>query len=138
MKIGIVSASLLIVSASCCALSAEDKPEKPPADLLARCRKLLDSQIAVRDAAAKRDEAAIAKLSAEQKAIIADATEVVASLKKDDAAVAFTKVFEGALADIKRVRIRLDAGDVGAATQRIEDEIIAVLTEMIHALKTKG
>ena len=138
MKIGIVSASLLIVSASCCALSAEDKPEKPPADLLARCRKLLDCQIAVRDATPKRDESAIAKLSAEQKAIIADATEVVASLKKDDAAVAFTKVFEGALADIKRVRIRLDAGDVGAATQRIEDEIIAVLTEMIHALKTKG
>ncbi len=137
MYLRIVSLSLFFVSASRCALPAEDKPEKLPDLLLARCQKLLDAQTAVRDATAKLDTAAIAKLSAKQKAIVAEATEVLASLKKDNAAVAFTKVFEGLLADMKRVRIRLDAGDVGAATQKLEDEIIATLKEMIHALKTK-
>ena len=124
MNIVIVSASLLVAAHA-------DPTERTLAE---RLHHLLDSQSAVRNATAKLDKAAAAKVSAKQNAIIAESTAILAKLKGDASAVAFSEVFAAVLADMKRVQTRLAKADGGKATQALEEAIIGTLKEMIHAL----
>jgi hypothetical protein len=72
-----------------------------------------------------------ARLSEQQKAVLAEATNIIEALKAEGTAVALTEVFEALRDEMKRAQERLEKGEVGPATQDIEQDIIDALKEMI-------
>jgi hypothetical protein len=124
----------------------EKKIEGLLATLEARCKKMISMQIAVYDGTKglhkiiedhaektprAEDKQILVKLSEKQRAIIAEATKAIEILQVEGAAVAFPEVFKVLREDMKRVQECLQMGDVGSATQAIEQDIIDALKEMI-------
>jgi hypothetical protein len=106
------------------------------------CHKMLDIQIAVNKETRRLSKAADSKqaairLSSRVKEATGDATKVIDLIEADGSAVAFAEVFRELREDLKRVQKRLEAGDVGKATQAIQQDIVETLREMIEAL-TRG
>lgn len=141
--------SLLAVLAFSPTSLRADKPEKPPADLAARCRKMHDLQVALTDGTKALHKAidgtpdkkprpedlrAALKLADSAKAIVAEATGAIEMLEKDGSAVAFVEVVKALREDLRRVQARLEKGEVGTVTQAIEKDSLDTLKEMIRAL----
>lgn len=165
MKVRVFLATLLAAAISVFTLAAgkqqatpddpnqvnrEEEHQRPLTDLLDRCQKMLDMQVAVYEGTERlhkiiegarhkkprpEDERASRKLSDKQKAIVVLATKAIDMLEADGAAVAFPEVFRLLRDDMKRVQRCLEMCAVGVTTQAIEKDIIDTLEEMIAATK---
>jgi len=129
----------------------EEELERLLAALEARCKKMLEMQIAVRDStvathkamlshpgddnALRADRQASLKLSDHEKDIITEANKAIQMLEEEGSAVAFPEVFQQVREDMKHVQRRLEIADVADVTQAVENDIIASLKEMIEALQ---
>src|SRR5262249_45439658 len=83
----------------------------------------------------RADQQSANKLSDKEEEIIREANNAIRILSAEGSAVAFPVVFEDVRSDMINVSRRLRATDVRLFTQRIENDIIATLKEMIEALK---
>jgi hypothetical protein len=115
----------------------------------ARCAKMLAMQIDVYNATQTIDKGIIAKngvkeTADQQKAqqqgdkegeIVGEADRALKLLESEGSAVAFAKVLEEVRQDMIAVQRRLAQTYVDKNTQQIEEEIIAMLKDMIDALK---
>jgi hypothetical protein len=128
----------------------EEELERLLAALEARCRKMLDMQVAVLAGteqthksiqaradkkAAREDQQNALRLSDQEKDIILEANKAIQMLEEEGSAVAFPEVFQQVREDMKHVQRRLEIADVAEVTQAVEKDIIASLQEMIEALK---
>jgi hypothetical protein len=124
--------------------------ETEPEQVLVHCRKLLDAMTAVHDSTKslhKRIEdtadkkprpeelKAARELAGNVEASARVATKAIELLEADGSAVAILEVLRGVCEDVNRVQGRLAAGDVGPATQAIEQDVIDTLREMVEALE---
>src|SRR5262249_54152786 len=85
--------------------------------------------------AERADQQASNKLSDKEEEIVREANKAISILTAEGSAVAFPEVFTQVRDDMVNVARRLRATDVSTFTQRIENDIIATLQEMIEALK---
>lgn len=83
----------------------------------------------------RADEQKSAELSQLEDQIAIEATKALQLLETEGSTVAFPEVFTQLRDDTKHVSRRLGKADVGTVTQMIEKDIIAVLREMVEALK---
>lgn len=74
-------------------------------------------------------------LAARQKRVIEEADDVIAYLEDEGTAVAFTEIFTQLRDDMKAIELRLQKGDFGEATRRIENDVLDTLQEMIAAVR---
>ena len=124
----------------------EEEIERTLALLEARFRKMLKMQESVYDNTISLDKsnlsgedptvpARAAKLSFEQKKIVVEADKALALLKEEGSSAAFPEVVEQIRDDMQQVTDRLAEVQTGTITQGIEEDIIAMLNEMIEALQ---
>jgi hypothetical protein len=128
----------------------EEELERLLAALEARCQKMLQMQIEVRDGTVRvfksidetddkkptrSHEQKALQLSDREQQIVDEASKAIQILEAEGPAVAFHEQFLQVREDMRHVARRLGKADVGTVTQYIEEEIIAVLREMIDALK---
>lgn len=127
----------------------EEELERLLADLEKRCRYMLALQIEVRDGTVTLDKDIIStgskpdvahaarsnKLGDKEDEIVREAHAALKLIKTEGSAVAFAEVFEQVSKDMETAMNRLRRTDVGEVTQRIENDIIETLKEMIEALK---
>jgi hypothetical protein len=128
----------------------EEELERLLAALEARCQKMLQMQIEVRDGTVRvfkaveenpdhkptrSNEQKSLQLSDREQQIVDEATKAIQLLEAEGSAVAFYEQFLQVREDMRHVTRRLGKADVGSMTQTIEEDIIAVLKEMIDALK---
>lgn len=128
----------------------EEELERLLAALEARCRRMLDMQVAVLHGTeqvhkaieaqpdkkpARENQQASLKLSDDEKDIVLEASKAIEMLESEGSAVAFPEVFQQIREDMKHVQRRLGVVDAGTVTQAIERDIIDTLKEMIEALK---
>jgi hypothetical protein len=128
----------------------EEELERLLAALEARCQKMLQMQIEVRDGtvrvakaiddnADKRptraNEQKSLQLSDREQQIVDEASKAIQMLEAEGSAVAFYEQFLQVRDDMRHVTRRLGKIDAGSVTLAIEEDIIAVLKEMIEALK---
>ena len=127
----------------------EEEMKKLLANVEARCNKMRQMQIDVYEATKSIDKAIIARngvkeTSDQQKAqtqgdkekeIIAEADRALKLLESEGSAVAFATVLEEVRQDMIAVQRRLAQTYVDKGTQSIEEDIIAMLKDMIDALK---
>jgi hypothetical protein len=128
----------------------EEELERLLAHLEARCQRMLQMQIEVRDGtvrvfraieetpdkkAGRVEEQKAIQLSDREQQIVDEATKAINLLQAEGSAVAFPEVFLQVREDMRHVVRRLGKADVGTVTQVIENDIIATLKEMIEALK---
>jgi hypothetical protein len=128
----------------------EEELERLLAALEARCRKMLEMQIAVlagteathkavlsraEKKPSREDQQNALKLSDNEKDIIMEANKAIQMLEEEGSGVAFPEVFQQVREDMKHVQRRLEIADVAEVTQAVEKDIIASLQEMIEALK---
>lgn len=121
------------------------------AKLQARCEKMLEMQIKVRQGTGDLDQAIKARAAKEPEridiqkaqqlgdlegAIVEVAVKAKELLQDEGTAVVFPVIFDQLSIDMKTVERRLASKtDTGTITQQIEDDIITTLKEMIAALK---
>ncbi len=129
----------------------EEELERLLAALEARCRKMLEMQMAVLAGteqthkavlahredknALRADQQSALRLSDDEKKIITEANKAIQMLEEEGSAVAFPEVFQQVREDMKHVQRRLEIADVAEVTQQVEKDIIESLKEMIEALK---
>ena len=124
----------------------EEEIERTLALLEARFRKMLKMQESVYDNTISLDKSNIsgddptvparaAKLSFEQKKIVVEADKALTLLKEEGSSAAFPEVVSQIRDDMQQVTDRLAEVQTGAITQGIEEDIIALLNEMIEALQ---
>ncbi len=128
----------------------EEELERLLAALEARCQKMLQMQIEVRDGTVRLSktieetedkkpnrshEQKSLQLSDREQQIVDEAGKAIQILEAEGSAVAFYEQFLQVREDMRHVVRRLGKADVGSVTQLIEEDIIAVLKEMIDALK---
>lgn len=127
----------------------EEEMLKTLAALEARCNRMLAMQIEVYEAT-KTIHAGVVKnnnqkttadhqksqqQATKENEIIVEADKALRLLESEGSAVAFAKVLEEVRGDMQAVRVRLDNTYVDTDTQAIEENIIAMLKDMIQALK---
>jgi hypothetical protein len=128
----------------------EEELERLLANLQSRCERMLAMQIAVYDGTkrvygvvqtyadkkpTRAEEQASQKLSTDEGNIVKLANSTLQLLEAEGSAVAFFGALDGLRDDMVNVEKRLDKYDVSPFTQRIEEDIIAQLKEMIESLK---
>lgn len=128
----------------------EEEMLKLLANLEARCNRMLAMQIevyentkaihgsVVRNEDRKPSTADIQKSqqqSLKEKEIVAEAEKALKLLETEGSAVAFARVLEEVMGDMRAVEVRLDKAYVDVDTQAIEESIISMLKEMVTALK---
>ena len=127
----------------------EEEMKKLLANVEVRCNKMRQMQIDVYEATKSIDKAIIARngvkeTSDQQKAqtqgdkekeIIAEADRALKLLESEGSAVAFATVLEEVRQDMIAVQRRLAQTYADKGTQSIEEDIIAMLKDMIDALK---
>jgi hypothetical protein len=128
----------------------EEEIERLLAALEARCQRMLQMQIEVRDGTVRvfraieenvdkkptrANEQKSLQLSDREQQIVDEATKAIQMLEAEGSAVAFPEVFIQVREDMRHVARRLSKADVGTVTQVIEEDIINTLKEMIDALK---
>lgn len=125
----------------------QEEIERTLAALQARCQRMLDLQIAVkngtvsasRDLADGADQRAVQQrsntLSDDEDKIVVEANKAIALLEEEGSAVAFPEIFKEVRRDMLNVSARLRKTEVGVVTQAIEQDIIDTLGEMIKAFK---
>ena len=127
----------------------EEEMKKLLANVEARCSKMLQMQIDVYESTKSIDKGILAKngvkeTADQQKAqqqgdkegqIVAEADRALKLLESEGSAVAFATVLEEVRQDMIAVQRRLAQTYVDKTTQAIEEDIIAMLKDMIEALK---
>jgi hypothetical protein len=127
----------------------EEEMKKLLANVEARCNKMLMMQIEVYENTKRIDEnvtknggqknaADIQKAQSQgdkEGEIVAEADRCLKLLESEGSAVAFAKVLEEVRQDMIAVQRRLGSAIVDKDTQTIEENIIAMLKDMIEALK---
>ena len=128
----------------------QEEIERLLAALQMRCERMLQMQIEVRDGTIRvfkdvegrearkpdrSDQQASNKLSDKEEEIIREANKAIQILTAEGSSVAFPEVFTQVRDDMINVSRRLRATDVSVFTQTIENDIIAMLKDMIEALK---
>jgi hypothetical protein len=118
--------------------------------LAQRCRRLLEIQFEVHNGLGKlhqvvagradrqprpEDRQAALPLVDRLNANITEMTRIIHRLEAEGVSVAFPEVLRQVRAEMRDVRRRLERGDVGAATQALEWDILDTLDEMIRALR---
>src|SRR5262249_37495100 len=128
----------------------EEEMERLLANLEARCKKMLAMQIEVYEGT-KRVHSIIegnadkkptrnelqksVELGVREGDIIKECTTAMRLLEEEGSAVAFYMAFEDVRKDMFVVEARLNKADVAPFTQKVEEDIIAALKEMILALQ---
>src|SRR5262249_44720726 len=128
----------------------EEEQERILVDLQRRCERMLQMQTAVMEDTVRLDKAIqqnsdrkpdrtqeqdSLKLSDREEDIVREANRALQILATEGSAVAFAEVFTQVRDDMRTVSRRLGKVDVGHVTQATEQDIIAMLKEMIEALK---
>jgi hypothetical protein len=128
----------------------QEEIERILAALQMRCERMLQMQIEVRDGTVKifkeveghdtkkpdrADQQAANRLSDREEEIIREASAAIQILQAEGSSVAFPEVFDDLRGEMIKVSRRLRTTDVSLFTQRIENDIIAGLKEMIESLK---
>jgi tetratricopeptide (TPR) repeat protein len=124
----------------------EEEIEKTLVRLEARFRNMLKLQQAVKDATVlldrkptaqrdRTDEIEAGRLARKEQVIIAELDKAALLLREDGSAVAFPEAVGQLREDMEMVAERLGQNKVGAPTQRIEQDVIEALQEMIAALE---
>lgn len=127
----------------------EEEIKKLLANVEARCQKMLAMQIDVYENTKQIDASRIKNggemtnverqksgtQSDKEGEIVAEADRCLKLLESEGSAVAFAKVLEEVRQDMIAVQRRLNSSVVDKDTQAIEENIIAMLKEMVEALK---
>ncbi len=124
----------------------EEELERTLTQLVARFRKMLESQIAVYEGTlrlnsvptAERDhdeEIEAARLSRQELQIVQEADKALLLLREEGSSIAFPEAVEQMRDDMRLVAEWLAAVKVGPITQGLEAEIITALEEVIAALE---
>jgi len=128
----------------------EEEMLKTLAALEARCNRMLTMQIEVYEATKgiyaavqknpdkkpeKADHQKSQVQATKENEIVIEADKALKLLESEGSAVAFAKVLEEVKGDMQSVQRRLEATYVDTDTQGIEENIIAMLKDMIQALK---
>jgi hypothetical protein len=128
----------------------EEELRRLLAKLEGRCQRMLAMQIEVYNGtlgveriinqnddkkASRNEEQRALKLSDREREIVREADVCLKLLESEGSAVAFTEIFMEVRDDALIVTRRLGKADVGPVTQQTEQDIIAMLKEMIEALK---
>jgi hypothetical protein len=124
----------------------EEEQQRKLAQLEARFRDMLEKQIEVYEGTQRLDSVQMAdrnrgteieagRLSRKEAEIVIAAERALILLKEDEKAVAFPEAVEQLVSDMQQVTTRLAGADVGELTQGIEEDIIALLEEMVAALE---
>lgn len=128
----------------------EEELERLLADLQRRFERMLQLQIGVAEDTVRIDKAVnqnsdrkpdrqqeqeSLKLSDREQEIVREADRTLQLLAAEGSAVAFAEVMTQVRDDMRHVARRLGKADVGHVTQAIEQDIIAMLKEMIEAVK---
>lgn len=127
----------------------EEEAMRRLAGLEARCNRMVQLQTAVYEstkaidggvqkAGGQKSTADIQKAQTQsdrEREIVAEADKTLDLLKAEGSAVAFAGVLQEVREDMVGVQRRLAGADVGAVTQEVEANIIALLKEMAAALK---
>jgi hypothetical protein len=124
----------------------EEELERTLTQLVARFRKMLESQIAVYEGtlrlgsvpAPERDhdeEIEAARLSRQELQIVQEADKALLLLREEGSSIAFPEAVEQMRDDMRLVAEWLAATNVGPITQGVEAEIITALEEVIAALE---
>ncbi len=85
--------------------------------------------------ATRSDEQKALQLADREEEIVREANKAIQIIEAEGSAVAFAEVFNQVRDDMKAVARRLGKADVGSVTQVTEQDIIALLKDMIEALK---
>lgn len=127
----------------------EEEAQKLLANLEARCNRMLVMQTEVYEST-KLIDAAVAKANgvksnadvqkSQQQAdkendIVAEAEKALKLLETEGTAVAFARILDEVRIDMQAVQRRLAESYVGRDTQAVEENVIAMLKEMLAALK---
>ena len=127
----------------------EEEAQKLLADLESRCAKLLQMQTEVYEATKAIDAGVVqakgVKSNADiqksqqqadkEREIVAVADKALKLMESEGSAVAFARVMQEVAVDMRAVERRLSESSVGRDTQLVEENIIALLKEMVAALK---
>jgi hypothetical protein len=128
----------------------EEEKERTLAALQARCENMLAMQEAVYEDTVRLDKAINRNadkkptrndeqksdgLAKREDMIVLEANKCIHLLEEEGSAIAFSEVFRQVRDDMMNVSRRLRKTDTGVVTQRIEQDIIATLKDMIEALK---
>jgi hypothetical protein len=128
----------------------EEELRRLLARLEGRCQRMLAMQLEVYDGTIRlektinqnddkkpnrSDEQRSLKLSDKERDIVREAETCLKLLESEGSAIAFTEIFIEVRDDMMTVTRRLGKVDVGSITQQTEQDIIAMLKEMIEALK---
>ncbi|HEY3393219.1 MAG TPA: hypothetical protein VGK58_10950 [Lacipirellulaceae bacterium] len=124
----------------------EEELERTLTQLVARFRKMLESQIVVYEGTlrlnsvptAERDhdeEIEAARLSRHELQIVQEADKALLLLREEGSSIAFPEAVEQMRDDMRLVAEWLGAAKVGPITQGVEAEIITALEEVIAALE---
>lgn len=127
----------------------EEEIKKLLANVEARCQKMLAMQIEVYENTKGIDASRIknggemtnverqksGQQSDKEGEIVADAERCLKLLESEGSAVAFAKVLEEVKQDMIAIQRRLNSSVVDKDTQSIEENVIAMLKEMVEALK---
>ena len=124
----------------------EEELERTLTQLVARFRKMLESQIVVYEGTlrlnsvptAERDhdeEIEAARLSRQELQIVQEADKALLLLREEGSSIAFPEAVEQMRDDMRLVAEWLGAAKVGPITQGVEAEIITALEEVIAALE---
>ena len=127
----------------------EEEAQKLLANLETRCKKLLQMQTEVYEATKAIDSEIVKakgqKTNADiqksqqqadkEREIVAEADKALKLMESEGSAVAFARVLQEVAVDMRAVERRLSESAVGRDTQLIEENIIALLQEMVAALK---
>jgi hypothetical protein len=128
----------------------EEEQERLLADLQRRCERMLQMQIEVYEGTVRVDKAIAEnadkkpsraneqkslQLSDREGEIVREAGKALTLLEEEGTVVAFAEILKQVSDDMTNVQRRLGRVDVGQVTQVTEQDIIAMLKEMIEALK---
>ena len=128
----------------------EEELRRLLAKLEERCQRMLAIQLDVYDKtmnldkeiaqngekkATREEEQRSLRLSDKEADITREADYCLKLLENEGSAIAFVEVFTQVREDSRNVARRLSKADVGSVTQIVEQDIIALLKEMIEALK---
>jgi hypothetical protein len=128
----------------------EEEMERLLANLQQRCERMLAMQIEVYEGTkrvytlvqaypdkkpTRAEEQQSQHLSTREGEIVKEANKALHLLSEEGSAVAFAMTLESIRDDMVNVEKRLDKYDSGTFTQKMEEDIIAQLKEMIEALK---
>ncbi len=125
----------------------EEELERVLALLESRFRRMLESQVRIYEETVRLDNVpderreprvpvAAGRLATEERKLVVEAERALQLLLEEGSSLAFPETVSQMRDDMQQVAQRLDAAQVGALTQAIEQDIIAALEEMIEALQT--